>query len=128
VLAGFGLTTLATAWRVPADSPPPSPYAAPELSRGLATAAADVYALCATLSVLLLAPHQRHDLSGNLDAVLELSWGPIELTDLLRRGMHDDPTQRPTASALHDALIRSPCDRLSTPILTIRPAVRDDLR
>lgn len=93
-----------------------------------------MYALCATLSVLLLAPHQRHDLSPSLDPLMELLGTPVrgplttELTDLLRRGMHDDPTQRPTASALHDALIRSPSDRLSTPILTIRPAVRDDLR
>ncbi|MEU7871216.1 serine/threonine-protein kinase [Dactylosporangium sp. NPDC049140] len=116
-LADFGLAILAE-WRdvsITLDVLTPA-YAPPETFRHAAPGpAADVYALCATLYALMRGrpPRWREDQMPSLlslvdmfnDQIPDLPGCPPELMAILRAGMANDDTRRPTALQLRDALI-----------------------
>jgi hypothetical protein len=85
-------------------------YAAPEqLKTGRASAPADVFALGATLAFWLgAAPFGRGHRSEQLEAIVsgkpDLSALPAELATLIARTLALDPTKRPSAAELRDAL------------------------
>ncbi|WP_345636633.1 serine/threonine-protein kinase [Rugosimonospora acidiphila] len=76
--------------------------------------AADVYSLCATLYTLMcgLPPRWSNERNPSLLTILELFDRripdvpdvPVELTDVLRRGMANDPDDRPSAAGLCELL------------------------
>ncbi|WP_344618212.1 serine/threonine-protein kinase [Dactylosporangium salmoneum] len=116
-LADFGLAILSE-WRdvsITLDVLTPA-YAPPETFRHAAPApAADVYALCATLYALMRGrpPRWRQDQTPSLlslvdmfnDRIPDIPGCPDELMAILRAGMSNDESARPTALQLRDALI-----------------------
>ncbi|WP_433089786.1 serine/threonine-protein kinase [Dactylosporangium sp. CA-052675] len=116
-LADFGLAILAE-WRdvsITLDVLTPA-YAPPETFRHAPPGpAADVYALCATLYALMRGrpPRWREDQMPSLlslvdmfnENIPDLPGCPPELMAILRAGMANDDTRRPTALQLRDALI-----------------------
>jgi serine/threonine protein kinase len=116
-LADFGLAILAE-WRdvsITLDVLTPA-YAPPETFRhSPPAAAADVYALCATLYALMRGrpPRWRADQMPSLlslvdmfqEQIPDLPGCPDDLMAVLRAGMANDESARPTAIQLRDALI-----------------------
>ncbi|MFD0582865.1 serine/threonine-protein kinase [Dactylosporangium darangshiense] len=116
-LADFGLAILAE-WRdvsITLDVLTPA-YAPPETFRHAPPApAADVYALCATLYALMRGrpPRWREDQMPSLlslvdmfnDHIPDLPGCPDDLMAILRAGMSNDESARPTALQLRDALM-----------------------
>lgn len=119
-LADFGLAVLAESRDAAAVMEELTPaYAAPELLRNdPPTSAVDVYALCASLYALMRGrpPRWRADHDPGPAALLDLVAEPVpdlpgvprDLTEVLRLGMADDPTARPTAARLRDLLATVP--------------------
>lgn len=99
-------------------------YAPPELFRhGTApSAAADVYALAASLYAMLRGgpPRWREDSMPTLVALIALFNEPVPdlpgvgslLVDVLRAGMANEPAQRPSAARFRDELAALPADAL----------------
>jgi serine/threonine protein kinase len=124
-LADFGLAVLAETrdQSLALDVLTPA-YAPPEMFRhGTApSAAADVYALAASLYAMLRGapPRWREDSMPSLLSLIELFDEPIPdlpgvgplLLDVLRTGMDNDPVRRPTACRFRDELARLPLDAL----------------
>ena len=124
-LADFGLAVLAETrdTSLALDVLTPA-YAAPELFRhGTApSAAADVYALAASLYAMLRGapPRWVDSTMPSLLALIELFDQPIPdlpgvgtpLIDVLREGMDNDPAKRPYASRLRDKLVKLTIDDL----------------
>ncbi|GAA2604562.1 hypothetical protein GCM10010399_39410 [Dactylosporangium fulvum] len=116
-LADFGLAILAE-WRdvsITLDVLTPA-YAPPETFRHAPPAAsADVYALCATLYALMRGrpPRWREDQMPSLlslvdmfnEHIPDLPGCPDDLMAILRAGMSNDESARPTAIELRDQLI-----------------------
>ena len=116
-LADFGLAILAE-WRdvsITLDVLTPA-YAPPETFRhSPPAAAADVYALCATLYALMRGrpPRWRQDQMPSLlslvdmfhEQIPDLPGCPDDLMAILRAGMANDEAARPTAIQLRDALM-----------------------
>jgi eukaryotic-like serine/threonine-protein kinase len=116
-LADFGLAILAE-WReesITLDVLTPA-YAPPEMFRqSPPSPSADVYALCATLYALMRGrpPRWREGQAPSMVSLVDMFAEPIpdlpgvphELTALLRRGMANDPDERPTAIELRDQLM-----------------------
>ncbi|MET7392333.1 serine/threonine-protein kinase [Dactylosporangium sp. NPDC005572] len=116
-LADFGLAILAE-WRdvsITLDVLTPA-YAPPETFRHAPPApAADVYALCATLYALMRGkpPRWREDQMPSLMSLVDmfhehipdLPGCPPELMEILRTGMSNDESARPSAIELRDRLI-----------------------
>jgi serine/threonine protein kinase len=116
VLADFGLAVLTEAREASITLELTPAYAAPEMfSGGRAVFASDVYALCATLYALMCGrpPRWREnnanpslatimDLFG--ERIPDLPGVPAEFVAVLRRGMSNDPGQRPTAVQLREDL------------------------
>jgi eukaryotic-like serine/threonine-protein kinase len=138
-LADFGLAVLAETrdQSLALDVLTPA-YAPPELFRhGTApSAAADVYALAASLYAMLRGgpPRWREDNMPSLFALIELFNEPIPdlpgvgalLLDVLRAGMDNEPARRPTASRFRDELSRLPVDALGVATTSVfAPSPRD---
>ena len=116
-LADFGLAVLAESRdnSLTLDVLTPA-YAPPEAFRHgePPSAAADVYALCASLYAMLAGspPRWRDDEVPSLAAMIALFDDPIPdiigvgipLLDVLRDGMSNDPARRPTAARLKERL------------------------
>jgi len=115
-LADFGLAVLAEHRDPSVTMEVLTPaYAAPEMFRhSPPSPAVDVYALCATLYALMRGkpPRWQADRDPSLITLLELFAQPIpelpgvppELVDVLRRGMANDPGDRPSAEQVRDEL------------------------
>jgi serine/threonine protein kinase len=116
-LADFGLAVLAetrdSSISITLELTPA--YAAPEMfHHGRPLPASDVYALCATLYALMRGRPPRwrdnqYPTTASLvdmfaERVPDLPDVPADLTALLRRGMSNDPSSRPTAAELRDEL------------------------
>jgi serine/threonine protein kinase len=140
-LADFGLAILAEARDSSHMLEVLTPaYAPPEMFRQSPPApAVDVYALCATLYAVMRGkpPRWHADRNPSLITLLDLFNQPIPdlpgippaLTDVLRRGMANDPAARPSAGQLRDLLAAVPLDagagtRAGLPPLQ-RPAPRE---
>jgi serine/threonine protein kinase len=116
VLADFGLAVLTEARDASVTLELTPAYAAPEMfSGGRAVPASDVYALCATLYALMSGrPPRWRENNANpslatlmdlfAERVPDLPGVPAELIAVLRRGMSNDPAQRPTAIQLREDL------------------------
>ena len=107
-LADFGLAVLTETRESSITLELTPAYAAPEMfHHGRPVPASDVYGLCATLYALMRGrpPRWRDNYNPTLaslvdmfaERVPDLPGVPPELTALLRRGMSNDPSQRPTA-------------------------------
>jgi serine/threonine protein kinase len=114
-LADFGLAVLAETRESSITLELTPAYAAPEMfQHGKPAPASDVYALCATLYALIRGrpARWRDNYSPTIaslvdmfaERVPDLPGVPPDLTALLRRGMSNDPAQRPSAAALRDDL------------------------
>jgi serine/threonine protein kinase len=114
-LADFGTAVLAETRESSITFELTPAYAAPEMfHHGRPVPASDVYGLCATLYALMAGrpPRWREGHQPSMISVVDmfaepvpdLPGIPIELTALLRRGMSNDPSARPTAAALRDEL------------------------
>lgn len=116
-LADFGLAVLAESRDTSLSMDVLTPaYAPPELFRHGThpTAAADVYALAASLYAMLRGapPRWKDDSMPSLRALIDLFDEPIpdlpgvgaDLLDVLRTGMDSDPRRRPVAGHLRDDL------------------------
>jgi serine/threonine protein kinase len=115
-LADFGLAVLAEARDSSVTLEVLTPaYAAPEMFRhSVPSPAVDVYALCATLYAIMRGkpPRWRDDRNPSLITLMELFTEPVpDLPDvppgfmeLLRRGMANEPSARPSAEELRDSL------------------------
>jgi serine/threonine protein kinase len=114
-LADFGLAVLTETRESSITMELTPAYAAPEMfHHGRPVPASDVYGLCATLYALMRGrPARWRDnynptLASLVDMfserVPDLPNVPAELTALLRRGMANDPTARPSAAELRDEL------------------------
>jgi eukaryotic-like serine/threonine-protein kinase len=116
VLADFGLAVLAemrdTSTTLEVLTPA---YAPPEMfSHAAPSGAVDVYSLSATLYAVMCGrpPRWESDRSPSLLGLVDLFDKPIPdipgiprgLTDVLRRGMANEPNARPTAEQLRDVL------------------------
>jgi tRNA A-37 threonylcarbamoyl transferase component Bud32 len=131
-LADFGLAILAE-WRdvsITLDVLTPA-YAPPEMFRHSAPSpAADVYALCATLYALMRGkpPRWREGQPPSLVSIVDmfaeripdLPDVPPQMMALLRAGMSNDESARPSAIELRDALTAL---RLEPPAAVIIPAL-----
>jgi eukaryotic-like serine/threonine-protein kinase len=126
-LADFGLAVLAE-YRDPSVSLEvlTPAYAAPEMFRhSPPSPSVDVYALCASLYAIMRGkpPRWRDDRDPSLLTLLDLFAEPIPdlpgvppaLTKILRRGMANDPDDRPSAQELRDELNRLRLDELDVP-------------
>ncbi len=126
-LTDFGLAVLAESRESSLEMEVLTPaYAPPELLRHgtKPTAAADVYALCASLYAMLRGgpPRWKDDSMPSLKTLIDLFDEPIpdlpgvgvELLDLLRSGMDNEPFKRPVAHRLRDRLAAIPPDALGT--------------
>ncbi|GIF07735.1 serine/threonine-protein kinase [Actinoplanes siamensis] len=112
VLADFGLAVLGEMRDSSVTLEVLTPaYAPPEMFRHeQPSGAADVYSLCATLYAVMSGrpPRWESDRSPSLITLMDLFLRPIPelpgvpraLTDILRRGMHNDPRGRPSAQEL----------------------------
>ncbi|WP_436525657.1 serine/threonine-protein kinase [Actinoplanes sp. HUAS TT8] len=112
VLADFGLAVLGEMRDSSVTLEVLTPaYAPPEMFRHeQPSGAADVYSLCATLYAVMSGrpPRWETDRSPSLITLMDLFLRPIPdlpgvprtLTDILRRGMHNDPRGRPSAQDL----------------------------
>ncbi|MFV2086879.1 serine/threonine-protein kinase [Micromonospora sp. LOL_021] len=107
-------------------------YAPPEsFQHRPPSAAADVYALCATLYAIMRGKPPRWDDERNpsLVALLEMFDRPLPdlpgvnpaLTDVLRQGMANDPAARPPAVVLRDMLAAVPLGQHWSPAAPHRP-------
>src|SRR5689334_17409287 len=114
-LADFGLAVLTETRESSITLELTPAYAAPEMfHHGRPVPASDVYGLCATLYALIRGrPARWRDnynptLASLVDMfserVPDLTNVPADLTALLRRGMANDPTARPSAAELRDDL------------------------
>lgn len=114
-LADFGLAVLTEMREALITLELTPAYAAPEMfQHGRPLPASDVYALCATLYALMNGrpPRWRDGHNPSLASVVDMFAEPVpdlpgvprDLTALLRRGMANDPSERPTAAELRDAL------------------------
>ncbi|GLW30205.1 hypothetical protein Areg01_31450 [Actinoplanes regularis] len=127
VLADFGLAVLGEMRDSSVTLEVLTPaYAPPEMFRHEApSGAADVYSLCATLYAVMHGrpPRWPSDRSPGLltlmhlfdEAIPDLPGVPRALTDLLRRGMHNDPRGRPSAQELLHELSRLHLDPHAPP-------------
>ena len=126
-LADFGLAVLAESRETSLGMDVLTPaYAAPELFQHgtKPSAAADVYSLGASLYAMLRGrpPRWTDDVMPSVRTLIELFDRPIPdlpgvgkvLVDALRAAMNNDPTSRPTAAQLRDALDAMPDDALGT--------------
>ncbi len=126
-LTDFGLAVLAESRETSVAMEVLTPaYAAPELFRHGTnpTAAADVYSLCASLYAMLRGgpPRWKDDSMPSLKTLIDLFDEPIpdlpgvgvELLDLLRSGMDNEPFKRPVAHRLRDRLSAIRPDALGT--------------
>jgi serine/threonine protein kinase len=140
-LADFGLAVLAETrdTSLPLDVLTPA-YAPPEMFRHGTppSAAADVYALCASLYAMLRGgpPRWRDDNMPSLLSLIELFNEPIPdlagvglpLLDLLRRGMDNEPGRRPSAGRLRDELEALTAEQLgvaTTSVFAVNPRTAD---
>jgi len=114
-LADFGLAVLTETRESSITLELTPAYAAPEMfQHGRPAPASDVYALCATLYALIRGrpARWRDNYSPTLASLVDMFAERVpdipevapELTLLLRRGMSNDPMQRPTAGQLRDDL------------------------
>lgn len=120
VLADFGLAVVAELRDATVALEVLTPaYAPPEMfNHSPPSPAVDVYALCATLYAVMHGrpPRWRSERNPSLVTVLEMFHQPVpglpgvpeELVDLLRVGMSNDPTARPSAAELRDLLAALP--------------------
>jgi serine/threonine protein kinase len=133
VLADFGLAVLTEAREASVTLELTPAYAAPEMfNGGRAGPASDVYALCATLYALMRGrpPRWRENLNPSLATLMDLfseripdlPGAPPELSALLRRGMSNDPAQRPTAADLREELLGGHRDPDPTMVLRRMPS------
>ncbi|WP_221324701.1 serine/threonine-protein kinase [Actinoplanes sp. L3-i22] len=116
VLADFGLAVLGEMRDSSVTLEVLTPaYAPPEMFRHeQPSGAADVYSLCATLYAVMSGrpPRWDTDRSPSLITLMDLFLRPIPdlpgvpraLLEVLRRGMHNDPRGRPSASGLLEEL------------------------
>ena len=129
-LADFGLAVLAETREASITLELTPAYAAPEMfQHGRPAPASDVYCLCATLYALMRGrpARWRDNYSPTLaslvdmfaERVPEIPEVPPELTALLRRGMSNEPSHRPTAAELRDVL--SGVHRDPDPTMIMRP-------
>jgi serine/threonine protein kinase len=129
-LADFGLAVLAETRESSITLELTPAYAAPEMfHHGRPAPASDVYALCATLYALMRGrpARWRDNYSPTIaslvdmfaERVPDLPDVPPDLTSLLRRGMSNDPAQRPSAAVLRDEL--SGVHRDPDPTMIMRP-------
>jgi len=129
-LADFGLAVLAESRESSITLELTPAYAAPEMfQHGRPAPASDVYGLCATLYALMKGrpARWRDNYSPTLaslvdmfaERVPDLPGVPPELTALLRRGMSNEPGQRPSAAQLRDVL--SGVHRDPDPTMIMRP-------
>ena len=129
-LADFGLAVLAETREASIALELTPAYAAPEMfQHGRPAPASDVYGLCATLYALIRGrpARWRDNYSPTIaslvdmfaERVPEIPGVPPELTGLLRRGMSNEPSHRPTAAELRDAL--SGVHRDPDPTMIMRP-------
>jgi serine/threonine protein kinase len=141
-LADFGLAVLAETRdnSLTLDVLTPA-YAPPEMFRhGEApSAAADVYALCASLYAMLAGapPRWKGDEMPSLAAMVEMFSEPIPdiagvgttMLEVLRDGMANDPADRPTAARLKERLAMIPVEELgvaTTSVFAANPRVTPD--
>jgi serine/threonine protein kinase len=133
VLADFGLAVLTEAREASVTLELTPAYAAPEMfNGGRAGPASDVYALCATLYALMRGrpPRWRENLNPSLATLMDLfseripdlPGAPPELSALLRRGMSNDPAERPTAADLREELLGGHRDPDPTMVLRRMPS------
>ncbi|WP_085066902.1 serine/threonine-protein kinase [Catenuloplanes japonicus] len=135
VLADFGLAVLAEMRdpNVTLEVLTPA-YAPPEMFRASRpSAAVDVYALCATLYAMLRGkpPRWKDDRNPSLLTIMDMFNQPIpdlpnvpdELIAVLRRGMTNEPSARPSAADLRDMLyeVRMPPQAGGNPFPNPRP-------
>jgi serine/threonine protein kinase len=115
-LADFGLAVQAETRETSITFELTPAYAAPEMfHHGRPQPASDVYGLCATLYALMRGRPARWPEGRNpslatvvdlfAERIPDIPDVPAELTALLRRGMANDPNQRPTAAELRDELL-----------------------
>lgn len=128
VLADFGLAVLAEHRDASVTLEVLTPaYAPPEMfSHSPPSPAVDVYALCATLYAVMHGrpPRWQSERNPSLVTVLEMFNQPLpalpgvpdELIDVLRVGMANEPTERPSALELHDLLTNLPLGSPATPV------------
>src|SRR5262245_42709037 len=131
-LADFGLAVLAETRDTSITMELTPAYAAPEMfHHGRPVPASDVYGLCATLYALMRGrpPRWREGYNPTLASLVDMFAQPVpdlpdiapELTAILRRGMANDPTMRPTAAQLRDEL--DGVHRDPDPTMVLRPVV-----
>jgi serine/threonine protein kinase len=131
-LADFGLAVLTETRESSITLELTPAYAAPEMfHHGRPVAASDVYGLCATLYALMRGrpPRWRENHNPTMvslvdmfaEPVPDLPGTPSELTALLRRGMANDPRQRPNAAELRDEL--QGFHRDPDPTMVLRPVL-----
>lgn len=120
VLADFGLAVVAELRDATVALEVLTPaYAPPEMfNHSPPSPAVDVYALCATLYAVMHGrpPRWRSERNPSLVTVLEMFHQPVpslpgvpeELVNILRAGMSNDPTARPSAIELRDLLAALP--------------------
>jgi serine/threonine protein kinase len=141
-LADFGLAVLAEHRDPTVSLEVLTPaYAAPEMFRhSPPSPAVDVYALCATLYAIMRGkpPRWQADRDPSLITLLELFAEPIPdlpgvppaLTNVLRRGMANEPDRRPSAQELRDQLsqlrLDGPHGLGATGATAVAPPPRDD--
>jgi serine/threonine protein kinase len=129
-LADFGLAVLTETREISFTLELTPAYAAPEMfDHGRPLPESDVYSLCATLYALMRGrpPRWRDGQNPTLATLMEmfaervpdLPGVPGELIAVLRRGMANDPRQRPTAVELRDALVGF--DKDPDPTMVLRP-------
>jgi serine/threonine protein kinase len=136
-LADFGLAVLAETREFSITLELTPAYAAPEMfHQGRPVPASDVYGLCATLYALMRGrpPRWREGYNPTLVSLVDMFAEPVpdlpdvpaELTAILRRGLANDPTARPSAAELRDDL--SGVHRDPDPTMIMRPFVPGPLR
>jgi serine/threonine protein kinase len=131
-LADFGLAVLTETREASVTLELTPAYAAPEMfHHGRPVPASDVYGLCATLYALMRGrpPRWREGYNPTLASLVDMFAQPVpdlagvapELTSILRRGMSNDPSLRPTAAELRDDL--DGVHRDPDPTMILRPVV-----